>query len=154
MLNAHAAAVLVLTVLALYRFSRERLPIETSSLLILTLLAIGFSVFPFKGRDGALDPLSFFSGFGNEALIAICALMMCSEGLVRTNALAPVGQLIGRAWSHQPQLAWLLVLLFTATVSAFMNNTPQVALMIPLLSSGALRSGASPSKPLRPMPFP
>jgi di/tricarboxylate transporter len=97
--------------------------------------------------------LVFFSGFGNEALIAICALMMAGAGLVRTGALAPVGRVVGRVWSVSPRLAWLLVLLITGTSSAFMNNTPQVVLMIPLLTAVAARSGMSSSKLLMPMTF-
>jgi hypothetical protein len=48
----------VLTVVARY-LSRERLPIETSSLLIRSLLAIGFSVFPYAGAGGNFDPITF-----------------------------------------------------------------------------------------------
>jgi hypothetical protein len=65
MLSAHGAAVLLLTAVALYLFSRERLPIETSSLLILGLLAIGFSIFPGSSGFGVGD----FDGVdGLEAL--------------------------------------------------------------------------------------
>ena len=50
-------------------------------------------------------------------------------------------------------LAMGVVLVVTAIASAFMNNTPQVVLMIPILTSVALRSGTSPSKLLMPMTF-
>ena len=46
-----------------------------------------------------------------------------------------------------------VVILVTAVISAFMNNTPQVVLMIPILTAVALRSGMSPSKLLMPMTF-
>jgi len=151
----HAIAVMLLTLVALYLFSRDSIPVETSSLLVVAILAIGFSVFPHPEAAGGepLDPIRFFSGFGNEALIAICALVMASQGLVATGALVPLGRLVGRVWQISPLLAMGVVLIVTAVVSAFMNNTPQVVLMIPILTSIAQRSGTSPSKLLMPMTF-
>jgi di/tricarboxylate transporter len=151
----HAIAVMVLTLLALYLFSRDSIPIETSSLLVVAVLAIGFSIFPHPEAPGGepLDPIRFFAGFGNEALIAICALVMASQGLVATGALAPLGRVVSRIWQVSPLLAMGVVLIATAVISAFMNNTPQVVLMIPILATVAARSGMSPSKLLMPMTF-
>lgn len=151
--DPHAIAVMVLTAIALYLFSRERLPIETSSLTIVAVLAIVFTVFPYRGAREPLDPIRFFAGFGNEALVAICALVMASQGLVATGALAPLGRVVGRIWTWSPLLALGVVLISTAVISAFMNNTPQVVLMIPILTAVALRSGSSPSKVLIPMTY-
>lgn len=151
--DPHAIAVMLLTLGALYLFSRDSLPIETSSLLVVAALAIGFSVFPYRGPDGELDPIRFFAGFGNEALIAICALVMASQGLVSTGALAPIGRIVHRVWQFSPLLAMGVVILVTAVISAFMNNTPQVVLMIPILTAVAMRSSMSPSKLLMPMTF-
>ena len=47
--NPHTLSVLTLTVVALILFSRERIPLETSSLFVLTLLAVGFELFPLSG---------------------------------------------------------------------------------------------------------
>lgn len=146
---------MLLTLVALYLFSRDSIPIETSSLLVVAILAIGFSIFPYPATPGAetLDPVRFFSGFANEALIAICALVMASQGLVSTGALAPLGRLVSRVWQVSPLLAMGVVLIITAVISAFMNNTPQVVLMIPILTAVAARSGMSSSKLLMPMTF-
>lgn len=151
----HAIAVMVLTLLALYLFSRDSIPIETSSLLVVAILAIGFSIFPLPETPGGapLDPIQFFGGFANEALIAICALVMASQGLVTTGALAPLGRLVSRIWQFSPLLAMGVVLIVTAVISAFMNNTPQVVLMIPILTAVAARSAMSASKLLMPMTF-
>ena len=150
----HAIAVMLLTLVALYLFSRDAIPIETSSLLVVAVLAVGFSLFPYPGPEGeALDPTRFFAGFGNEALIAICALMMASQGLVSTGALQPIGRVVHRVWQLSPLLAMGVVLIVTAVISAFMNNTPQVVLMIPILTAVAMRSSMSPSKLLMPMTF-
>lgn len=152
-INAHALAVMALTVFALFLFSRDRLSIESSSVLVLALLALGFVLFPYETNDGPLEVETFFLGFGNEALIAIGALMIASEGLVRTGALAPIGRWTAGIWQVSPQAAMLGILVSTTAVSAFMNNTPQVVVMIPILISVALRSGTSPSRLLMPMTF-
>ena len=52
-----------------------------------------------------------FSGFGHEALIAVCGLMVVGHGLVRTGALEPLGRVLARLWSHSPQLSLLVTLL-------------------------------------------
>ncbi|OQX43206.1 MAG: SLC13 family permease, partial [Candidatus Sedimenticola endophacoides] len=151
--NTHAALVLLLTLAALVLFSRDRLPLETSSLLILVLLSVGLTLFPFHGPAGELEPASLFSGFGHEALVAVCALMMAGQGLVRTGALEPAGRLLARLWASTPRLSMLLTLLLGGILSAFLNNTPIVVLLLPILVSVALRTGASPSSLLMPMGF-
>ena len=147
--NPHALASMLLTVIALILFSRERLRLEITSLGLICLLAMGFSIFPF----GDLKPTAFFSGFGHEALIAVSALMVMGQGLVQTAALEPVGRLLGRFWTRLPYLSFMLTLAVGAVLSAFVNNTPIVVLLLPILVSVCLRAKTSPSKILMPMGF-
>jgi len=147
----HALAVLALTVVALFLFTRERIPLETSSLVVLVLLTIGFEWFPYEGEAGPLQTVDFFSGFGHEALVAVCGLMIVGHGLVRTGALEPVGRLLARIWAHSPQLTLLLTLVLAGLLSAFVNNTPIVVLLLPILVSVSLRAGTSASGILMPM---
>jgi di/tricarboxylate transporter len=151
--NWHALGVMLLTVIALFMFSRERIPIETTSILVLALLAVSFTVFPFEADGERLEPEEFFLGFGNDALVAICALMIASYGLVRTGALVPIGRWMAALWDVSPNGAMAGMLVSTAVISAFMNNTPQVVMMIPILISVAMRSGMPASKTLMPMTF-
>lgn len=74
--NTHAIAVLLLTGFAFFLFTREKMPLETSSLLVLLCLAAGFQIFPYTIDTGSLHGLEFFHGFGHEALVAVCALMI------------------------------------------------------------------------------
>jgi di/tricarboxylate transporter len=152
--NGHAIAVMLLTVVALLLFTRERIPLETSSLTVLVILAVGFELFPFVGADGeVLHATAFFSGFGHEALVAVSALMIAGQGLVRTGALEPVGRLLARVWQVAPSLSLLLTLLVGAVLSAFVNNVPIVVLLLPILISVSLRTGTSVSGVLMPMGF-
>ena len=151
--NLHALLILILTGTALFLFSRERLPLETSSLTILAILTVGLTLFPFRHNGSELEAVDLFSGFGHEALVAVCALMVAGQGLVRTRALEPVGRILARLWGNWPNLSLFLTLYFAAVLSAFVNNTPIVVLLLPILVSVALRTGRSPSGVLMPMGF-
>ena len=71
-------------------FTRDNIPLESSSLAILVILIAGFQLVPYeKAGEVVLGPIDFFAGFGNEALIAICALMMVGKAL-ETTGPAPV----------------------------------------------------------------
>ncbi|MDH3908592.1 MAG: SLC13 family permease, partial [Gammaproteobacteria bacterium] len=145
-------AVLILTVLALFLFTRDRIPLESSSLTILVILVAGFELFPYK-RDGevAIRSIDFFAGFGSEALVAICALMMVGKALETTGALQPLATIVGRAWSKSPVLALLATLVAGAILSAFMNNTPIVVLLMPILVGASIRSKFPVSEVMMPM---
>lgn len=148
----HALAVLLLVGLALVLFSRNRISPETSSLVMLVLLAVGFELFPFVAADGrSLSPVDFFLGFGHQALIAICGLMILGQGLIRSGALEPVGRLLSASWRRSPALSMLLTLFICAILSALINNTAIVVMLLPILIGVALRTGSSPSGLLLPV---
>ncbi|ASJ73095.1 SLC13 family permease [Granulosicoccus antarcticus] len=151
--NLHATSVLLLTAIALILFSRRKIPLETTSLLVLVALLVGFTAFPYSNNGQVLETRSFFSGFGHEALIAVCSLMIIGHGVVRTGALEPVGLLLARVWGRSPRLALLLALLAAAFFSAFVNNTPIVILMLPVLVTVSMRSKVSTSQVLMPVGF-
>lgn len=149
--DTHGIVVLVLTGAALFLFTRDRIPLESSSLTILILLVLIFHFFPYTGAAGPLKPSSFFLGFGNEALITICALMMVGRGLEATGALQPLASVVASVWHVQPFLALLGTLIVSAILSAFMNNTPIVVLLLPILVAMSLRTKTSVSGVLMPM---
>lgn len=153
LLNPHTLAVLALTGLALLLFSREKIPLESSSLVILTLLALGFEVFPYEGPSGRVNSVDFFQGFGHEALIAVSALMVAGHGLVRSGALQPVGRTLARLWRVNPSVSFLLTLIIAGVMSAFINNTPIVILLLPILVSVSLQTKTEASSLLMPMGF-
>lgn len=140
---------MALTVFILYLFTRDRIPLELTSLGLIAVLAGGFALFPY----GGVDPADFFYGFAHEALIAVCALLVLGQGLVRTGALEPIGRLLGRIWGKAPFMSFLATLVVGAVLSAFVNNTPIVVLLLPILISVCLRNATSPVGVLMPMGF-
>ncbi|MCH8479224.1 MAG: hypothetical protein LAT56_14965, partial [Wenzhouxiangella sp.] len=150
--NYHALSVLLLVVFALILFSRDRIPLESSSLVVLAALAVGFQLFPYTGPDGrTLSPTDFYLGFGHQALVAVCALMILGQGLIRSGALEPIGRMLAIAWKNSPALSMLATLLVCAVLSAFINNTPIVVMLLPILIGVAIRTGQSPSGILLPV---
>lgn len=150
--NYHALGVLLLVLLALVLFSRDRIPLETSSLVVLAILTIGFQVFPYVASDGReLSPTDFYAGFGHQALIAVCSLMILGHGLIRSGALEPVGRALAISWRKAPALSMLATLLVCAVLSAFINNTPIVVMLLPILIGVAMRTGQSPTGMLLPV---
>ena len=151
--NTHALAVMILIFVALILFTREAIPLQTTSLVVLVTITVGFTLFPFEVDGRVLQPSDFFLGFGHKALIAVCGLMLVGQGLIRTGALEPVGRLLARLWRKGPAISLLFTILITAVLSAFINNTPIVVLMLPILIGVAVRTGASTSGTLIPMGF-
>ncbi|MDH5213202.1 MAG: SLC13 family permease [Gammaproteobacteria bacterium] len=149
--DAHGIAVLLLTAVALFLFTRDNLPLETSSLAILIILVAGFQFFPYEGGSVSLRPVDFFAGLGNEALVTICALMMVGKALETTGALQPLAAVVSRAWSTQPVLASVVTLTAAAILSAFMNNTPIVVLLMPILVGVSIRVKFPVSSVMMPM---
>ena len=151
--NTHALAVMVVIIGALVLFTRESIPLQTTSLLVIVTLTVGFTLFPYESDGKVLQASDFFLGFGHKALVAVCGLMIVGQGLIRTGALEPVGRLLARLWRKGPAISLLFTILITAVLSAFINNTPIVVLMLPILIGVAVRTGGSPSGSLIPMGF-
>jgi di/tricarboxylate transporter len=149
----HAAAALLITLGALLLFTRHRIPLEYSCVAILLVLVVGFELFPYEGSGERLRGADFMRGFGNEALITVCLLLILGKGLEVSGALRPVGRVLVRLWLLNRTLALLATLLVAAFVSAFANNTPVVVMLLPLLVGVAHRIGMAPSRILIPVGF-
>ena len=145
--DIHAIAVILMTGVTLYLFAREQIPLETTGFLVLIALVLGFYFFEYPG----VEPQDFLLGFGNEALVTICALLIASKGLEVTGALQPLANLMAAGWQERPGLSLLTTLIVGAVTSAFLNNTPIVVMLLPILVAVCLRSGIAPSGVLMPM---
>jgi len=151
-LEPHALASILLSIGALILFSRNEIPLEYSCVAILIAIVLLFEVFPFEATVG-VSGATFLRGFGNEALITICLLLILAKGVEVSGALHAVGKLLSRIWLGHRHLALLATLVFAAFTSAFANNTPIVVMMLPILVGVAHRVEIPPSKILMPVGF-
>ena len=149
--NAHAIAVLAFTAVAFILFTRERIPIPVTSLIVIAGLSLGFHLFPYVSEGEQVDIRQIFSGFGHEALVAICCLMILGRALMVTGALEPLARLLARLWGYNRHVALLALLASAMTLSAFINDTPMVVVLMPVVIGLAMRAGRSPSRMLMPM---
>ena len=138
---------ILLAIIALggFLYVSQILAIETTSILIIACLAL---------VPGLLDsPEAVFSGFANEATLTIASMFVLSRALIRTGALDFIAIRMGRAAAGSlPQLL-LLTALVVVPSSAFLNNTPIVIMMVPILLSLCRQFEIKPSKVLIPLSF-
>ena len=91
-------------------------------------------------------------GFSNEGLLTVLMLFVVAEGISRTGALDwYMGKLLGRPLSVGSAQVRLMVPI--AFVSAFLNNTPVVAVMIPIVQKWGKNIRVSPQQLLIPLSF-
>ena len=101
---------------------------------------------------GVLSPEQAFSGFSNPAPITVAALFVLAAAVEKTGALQPIVRtVLGTPRGQRRALARMVAP--TAAASAFLNNTPIVAVLTPQVSSWAERYGLSPSRFLMPLSF-
>lgn len=151
--SLHAVVAIVLAFVAIFLFTREKLRLESSSFLVLLIILVWFEFSAIEHDGARLGAGDVVAGFGNEALIAISALMILARGLETTGALQPIGHVLAGLWKVRPKLAFLATMLTAAGLSMFLNNTPVVALILPLLVAVSLQTGISPSGILMPVGF-
>ncbi len=134
---------LIILVGASLLFITEWLSMEVTALLIMVSLALA----------GILSPAESLAGFSNPATVTVGAMFVLSAGLVRTGALENLT--LNLAEFSQGKSRRLLILLGIAVplASAFINNTPVVAMMVPVIISLALRYEMALSKLLIPVSY-
>lgn len=151
--DPNALFAIALAVAAIVLYTRESVPLESSSLFVLLVLLLWFHLVPIEYASSRVEPADFLASFGNEALIAVVSLIVLARGLEVTNALQSVGQVLARLWRNRPKLALLATMLTAAVLSMFLNNTPVVAAIMPLLVSVSLQAKTSTSAILMPVGF-
>ncbi|MCB0166804.1 MAG: SLC13 family permease, partial [Anaerolineae bacterium] len=101
---------------------------------------------------GVLTPEEAFSGFSNTAVLTVGALFVVAVGVQNTGALNFADRLLfKRSATLTGVLARMMVT--TATMSAFLNNTPIVAMLIPRAQAWSEESNVAPSKLLIPLSY-
>lgn len=151
--SLHGIAVLVVALVAFYLYTRPKIRMELTALLLLLALVLIFYLFPLNEGSNPISDVDVLSGFGHPVLIAILCLMILGRGMLMTGALEPVVRLLTRLWRFSPHLGLLLTLIFGVTASAFINDTPVLVMMLPMLLGIAERTGTSAAKTLMPVNF-
>lgn len=151
--DPHALVAIVLACGAIFLYTRERIPLESSSLGVLAFILVWFELFHIEAGGERVRAADFLAGFGNEALLTVIALIVLTRGVEVTQALQPVGIVLARLWRVKPRLAFLLTMVTAAVLSMFLNNTPVVAALMPLLLVVSLQANVTPSRILMPIGF-
>ncbi len=101
---------------------------------------------------GVIDVKDALAGMSNEGMITVGVLFVVTAGVVETGAVALLAnRLFGRPKTDQQAL--LRLLMPTAALSAFMNNTPLVAMLIPAVSDWSKQHRLTVSKLMLPLSY-
>ncbi len=135
--------VCALLALALASFVWEKLPPDVTALSLFAILLV----------TGILPSEKAFSVFSNPAPLTVGAMFIISAALDKCGVIERLAiglQGLSR-FSYRPFL--LFILLIAGTVSAFINNTPVVVVMLPVVLTLAKKVGVAGSKVLIPLSY-
>lgn len=140
-MDAIILAIIILAALAL--FISEWIRVDIVALLIMCALVVA----------GILSPGQAVAGFSNPATVTVLFMFILSAALLKTGALTGVGSFFARMYKKSYLLGLIAMMLAVASVSAFINNTPIVALLIPVIIKTAKDSGIAHTKLLIPLSY-
>ncbi|WP_299469194.1 SLC13 family permease [uncultured Gimesia sp.] len=101
---------------------------------------------------GIITPAEAFAGFSNTGMLTVATLFVVVAGLRETGVLDFIGHhVLGRAKSERGVLARLAAVVLP--LSAFLNNTPIVAMFVPVVMDWSRRNQVSPSRLLIPLSY-
>lgn len=137
----YAAAIVLIALFVL--FAMEWRPPEVSALgAVAVFLLIGL-----------LSPEELVKSMANSAPVTIGAMFIISAAMVRTGVLDEMARVLIKRVGARPGLAIFGYLLIVAVLSAFMNNTPLVMMMIPVALALAEQVKEAPSRHLIPLSY-
>ena len=139
--QAYAALAILAAMLVL--FVREVYPVEVTAIGGACLMLV-LGILP---QQDAITALS------NAAPWTIAAMFIISGALVRTGALDSATQLALRHVKVRPKRALAVICIGVVSMSAFLNNTPIVVVMIPVFMQLARAMKLSPSKLMIPLSY-
>lgn len=138
--------VFLITALALFLFATEVIPVDITAILVLVLL-VAFEPWT------QVSPEQGVSGFANPATITILAMFVLSEGVRRTGLLRALGRAVARFTGAHETRQLAATIGMAGSTAGFINNTPIVAMLIPVVTDLAERTNTSPSKLLMPLSY-
>lgn len=142
---------MAVTIAMFIAFARGRYREEIISLVTIAVIAVGLYFAPLPDTRPTDGLALAFGGFGHSALITICALMIMGRGLVVTGALEPFARVLEGVFRVNPQTGLLTALLVAFFLSMFVNDTPVMVLLIPIIVAIAAKGLMPSSKILMPV---
>ncbi|MBO5418961.1 MAG: SLC13 family permease [Bacteroidales bacterium] len=100
-----------------------------------------------------LTPEEGLSGFSNTTVIMMIGLFVVGGGIFQTGLAKMIGSKVMTLAGDSETRMFLLVMLVTGTIGAFVSNTGTVALMLPIVVSMVASAGRSPRRFLMPLAF-
>ncbi|MCB0176848.1 MAG: SLC13 family permease [Anaerolineae bacterium] len=100
-----------------------------------------------------VTPEEAISGFSNPATITILAMFILSAGVYRTGMINLLAHHMVRIAGNSEIRQLLMVMVVVAPISAFINNTAAVAILIPSVLTLAREHKRPPSKLLIPLSY-
>lgn len=141
-IEAHQAVISLVILAGIFvGFMLERLPATV-------IAVVGACVYL---ALGILDSDAMYSVFSNSAPIVIGAMFVLSGALIRTGVIQRVADAIMKRAEKHPRLAIVEVLVGALFASAFLNNTPVVVVLLPIMMKLAEVTGVSAKKLLMPL---
>jgi di/tricarboxylate transporter len=135
-----------LILVTLLLFVTELVPSDITAIAVLVSLVV-LEPWTGIGARGAI------SGFASPATITIVAMYMLSEGIRRTGLVERLGVHLARLTEGSETKLLGATIGSTGLAAGVINNTPVVAVFIPMITGLAERSGISPSKLLLPLSY-
>ncbi|AZQ13903.1 SLC13 family permease [Halorubrum sp. PV6] len=145
--EASGAAVVFLLILAvLVAFVTEVVPNDVTAISVVAALVV---LEPWTG----VGARAAISGFANPATVTIMAMYMLSAGVQNTGVVERLGLYLADFTGGRDYRALVATVCTTGPIAGFVNNTPVVAVFIPMVTSLAEESRVSPSKLLLPLSY-
>ena len=141
--NFEVVVSLILLIIMIVFFVTEIVPIEVTALSTAVLMVI----------LGVLPSKEFLNILSNPAPWTIICMFVLSGALVRTGVLDKVGDFISSNTKKSPLFVIFLLIVITIILSAFINNTPVVLVLIPIVLKLANEMKISASKLLIPLSY-
>lgn len=124
-------------------FVKEFFSIDTTSILIMALFVV----------SGVLTPEEGFAGFTNPAPLTLGCMFVISAAVFQSGLIESMSDRIVALAKIHYVVALAVFCVFTVTLSAFVNDSAVVALMIPLVMLVCRETGISPSRLLIPLSY-
>ncbi|MDR0348935.1 MAG: SLC13 family permease [Tannerella sp.] len=100
-----------------------------------------------------ITPEQALSGFSNSVVIMMAGLFIVGGAIFKTGLAKIIGSKITRLAGNNETKLFILIMLATAFIGAFVSNTGTVALMLPIVVSTAVAANVNPSRYLMPLAF-